>query len=443
MNKLIDLMDEKGLKSSKEIIDSVRDSDIDTLYDFICEAKKIINSNEIDGRNYTPYSYVASPETSGTGGCAERNCRLKRAEEFAYYSALYADKVYIELESINNPHFFNRASNRRPIKYRLTNDILIINKLLPLIDRGIVEIIKPQFNLCKSCAAKLMKPLNSYIDVNELENEYIEKAEVTVEINKNHSLGKYCYTINNLDELFEHGSIIFFRDAIDEEILEKLIKSVANIYHFTKDEIKKTHIIRDILEIESVELKHNLLKSRIFNLKYLTSKTFDSHILELSYNSEESLRDIQKRIPVYKLPIIAGKDLEKILLIRDNENEAFLQYRIALNKAAKERIKSGSQLELNEIYDDIIYPALTQLDRKVGQVMSGNLSKYFGGLAVIGGVVSVGVAKGLIPADTKGILSALGGTAALVKAGFSIIDTKRKNNEVKDNDFYFLWKLRK
>lgn len=444
MNKLLELMDEKGLNNKEKIKDSIFNTNFDKLVVLVEKMIKAVNTQDEKLDVYTPFSFVASSEMAGTGGCSEILCRLKRAKEFSYYSALYADKVYIDLECINNPHFAdNNKIDEFEFKYKLFRDLVVLNELSPLIYDNIVKIIKPEFNICNSCVNELLGPLSTKIDINKMENIYIDKVDISVTFEAD-LFNYYTYDFNNLNELFEHGSFTYSTKNIDESILKKLIKSPTNKYRFTKEDIKISGILKELFEIESQDLKYHMLESRILNFRYLTSKLFDTHVLALATSPEiENTREIKKRVPVYNLPIISGISIEKILQLRELENDAFMNYRLALNNAAKERIKVGSQKEIDEIYDDIIYPKFIELEKKMNKIKSGTYKKVLGEFIVIGSLISLGVSTGFIPSDPKSIITTLGGVAALTKAGSSIVDWARKNDEIKDNDFYFLWKLKK
>lgn len=446
MKKLLAFLDEKGLKSENLIITSIRDSNIDDLVQFVNDMRNIIMNDTEEDISYSPFSYVASPDISGFTGCPETKCRLDRIEEFSYFASLYADRVYINLQSINNTHFTEKLDEKNNyfwFRYTLTNDILSIYKIYPLLYQGIVQINKPKYYICKDCMEKRLKDIDININVSELEDNYIDKVDVRVSTWELPILNeKYRYEISGFTDIYEHKTIVQLSSHIPESVESKLCQNKK--YKLSKNEIKQSGIIKYIIEKEINNLRINTIQAKVLDSKCLTFRHFDSYIWELAKDGKkDNVIDIQENVPIYDLPIIHGTNIETILRIREIENDAFIQYRVALNKAAKERTKLTNVSGLKQIYEDIIYPAFADLDKKVNRIRNGTYKKVLGEFVIIGSSVAIGMSTGLIPHDPSSILPALGGMTLLTKTGSSILDWNRKQDDVKDNDFYFLWKLKK
>jgi len=111
MNELLDLIDINGLDTEEEIIKYATRAKTEDLIILANAMRRAVDVNDHKLNEHSPFSFIASPEVSGAGGCFERSCRLKRTDSFAIYSALYADKVYININIINNHHFFQAFNN--------------------------------------------------------------------------------------------------------------------------------------------------------------------------------------------------------------------------------------------------------------------------------------------------------------------------------------------
>lgn len=442
MNEILEFMDIKGLKTQSDIIDSVKNTSTNDLYSFISDFKKIINNQNQLLNNHSPFCYLASPEISGSGGCMGRSCRLKRVDSFALYSALYSDKAYINLKCINDPHFFKRnIDNDYTLKYQITNDLLMVNKLATLINNDIIRIVKPEFMYCDDCIKEMLGDYTSNLDIDVLVSHYINIVNIEIECRGN----RYLLYIYNFENFFEHDKMVLDLriDRIHKSLKIKVDNSDSKKYILTKQDILEYDILRNIISTEVSNIRRNLLEAKTVGVKYLTSKVFDSHAMELSTirSENEDFVDVQQRIPIYDLPIISGTNIENILRIRELEISSFDRYRVALNRAAKERIKHNTKKELIEINDQIIYPALVELNDKISRIKKGKYKKYFGNILILGSSISLGLSIGLAPPDPAKIMMALGGIPALIKAGSNILNISQEKGNVKDNDYYFLWRL--
>lgn len=444
MNELLDIMDINRFNTTENILSYVTKATNKDITRLILGMRNAVNNQEHKLNDHSPFSFIASPEISGAGGCMERSCRLKRTETFTIYSALYADKVYINVNSINNPHFIEAlTSGNKVLKYYFATDLLMLNQLRPLLEKDIVRIVKPEFQFCQDCVQKYLEPIGLNIDIDEIENYYIDSIEAY--ISYNHDYDVFNISFKNVGDFFEHGTMIHKLNEVDLQLRNKIKSSPSNIYCLTKEEIKNYGFFKRVLKQEINRLKMHALEARILNSKLLTSKNFDSFAFETAINNEtktNSFVGIMREIPIYSLPLIYGTGVDNILRIREEENDAFKKYRLALNKATKERLKSYSAKELNEIYEDIIYPSFTELDISLNKLRKSSLKKLLGEFIIVASVVSMGVSTGFVPSDPKSILTTLGGISALTKAGSSAFEWVRKKDEIKENDYYFLWKLK-
>jgi len=438
MSDIIDFLNENGLLGKKQILDFVKNTHITNLQKFIEDVKDILLKSNKE-QEYTPFSFLASRDISGAGGCTETTCKIERAENLAKFAALYVDKLYIELISISDSHFLKLAEIKES-KFRevIKNDLLLIDKYRILINNEIVNILKP-YHFCKQCLEEALRAIENEMYIKELENYYLNKVKIKVsyhpELKK--ILNEYIYEISNVDDIFGH-KIYHFTGFITNNLYSIIKDNPGQEYELSEEQITESKLINNILKDEITRLRFQTLESRNLNAKYITSKDFDSYLYELSSNSKTNIIDVQEEVPVYDLPIISGIDIKDILKIRNSEYDSFKNYQIALNKAAKERIKANTKIEMKEIYEDIIYPEFIGLDSKLHKYRSNRFKKIIGKLLFVGGVVTLGLKTGLITNDSTSVLTSIAGASTTA----NFLSGKNNKKDIEDNDFYFLWKLK-
>ena len=439
MTELLELLASKGFDSKENLKRDIFKLSDEKLMMLVDEMQMEVNKSDQNLSEYTPYTFVASSDMAGTSGCMETSCKLSRAHDFSLFSSLYADKVYVNFSSINNPHFFEiYKGDSYGLRYSIANDLLLINEYAPLIKNNIIQIPKPELQLCKECANKIIGT--------DLEGEHFDKilehysTSITVEAFLDE--GSFGYNLKNLIDLFEHDEMIFEDNDMPNSIKKKVKASTDNRYLLSYEECIEFRIIEGFLTNELNTLRINALESRLFNTKYLTSRVFDSKVLDSAFQQKNNQPiSINSTFPLYSLPILSEVPIEKILDIRKSYYSAFLDYRVAINKAAKEQQKGMTAKGLNEIYEDVIYPSFVDLEKCIANFKTGTLKKALGNVTVIASSVGIGVSTGLVPTDVASIVTALGGVTALTTAGSKLVDWSRSKDELKDNDFYFLWKL--
>lgn len=165
---------------------------------------------------YSPFVFVPNGDISGTGGCDEISCRIGSAEKFAVFSALYADRVYIQLQFITQEHYEfydvdeieNDDVMYRKYKMNILKDMVIILTYSELIRSKIVFITPTHQMLCPEFKKKRVLGKNS-VDIEKIKKEYFARTKVILD-----DCDRYNETVNirvkNIDEFF------------DEEILAAL-----------------------------------------------------------------------------------------------------------------------------------------------------------------------------------------------------------------------------
>lgn len=113
-------------------------------------------------------------------------------------------------------------------------------------------------------------------------------------------------------------------------------------------------------------------------------------------------------LPEYLLPFTNNIDLKTELKLREIEGESFNKYRIAFSNAVSEQCKTNAYTCWQNIYYDIVYPELCNLNMKLENIKSGAFKKTFSNILLTSAVISAGVLSNIIAKDSTSILTALG-----------------------------------
>lgn len=405
------------------------------------------------------YPFLANSNMSGqhNGGCIEWNCRLNRVEQLARFSILYVDCLYLPNYFSDYKHVQFHIQNdydRRSLRYHIVGDIKILLKLKPLLRSGIVRFLPTTLMLCSSCFAKINQRIGE-IDsrlldqIKLLDKSFSETTTAKLQIvNFTNSLGIREYQIDvTCDEaLFEHGQYIKIVSELPR-IFQRKIDNNPSQHQFslTKSEILRGHVNTDL--IESIARDISLLKfhQERFNLKYLTDRSIDVSLLQ-AINDEKLFKDYNDILASYlafKLPIFQYAPLDSLLAIRQNEQDSFFSYRTALNQILRQHIlqqKTISAEDAKQIYSDVMYPEIKKLNNKVNAIRKSSLTKSLKRLAIATGALTFGLCSNFITPSFQSALYGLG-LMAVYDSAKSISNAVRPDKEIRNDNFYFLWKV--
>lgn len=422
-------------------------SSMEELLELIAYLRELIEADYLIPE-YNPFTYVPNNELSGTGGCGEVNCKVRRAKKFATFSAIYADDVYLQLDLITNEHFdlYNSddfdENTSYDFKYDFIAEIEVIISYLTLIECGIVHIEPARKTYCKDCFQKALLQRNDLIDITPI-MEYV-KEKVIIEATRYDKKNKeLVIELKNINEYFD-GEILI--TSIREREDNKFPKSYKKLGVMDKSEKLWNDLIEEFVESEFVSACYYTNYCRENNAKLITSKPSDGMFATLTRgeNDAKHVLEVYNNLPQYDMPFFQNISIQKAIQLREKESAAFDRYRIALNKAIEEQCKTNSKVEWKDIYDDILYPEFANLNVKLKNLKEGSgFKKTFGDILIVGGVVTAGLLSGMIPMSIAGVGVALGGTTGITALGNKIKDNQgNKKAELRTNDYYYLWKLK-
>lgn len=445
MSVIIDYLNELNLTDYERLNKYICSSSFSEINTLVLYLRNLIDK-EYNIQDYTPFTFVPNADISGAGGCDEISCKLKRANEFAIFSALYADKSYIQLQYITSEHYemgveiFKKDKDfQRSYRESVEKDIAIIITYSELIQSNIITITPTHKMMCTDCFQKeiIVRKTNTAINIESLQKEYCEKAKlILLDYNDNESAE---ISIKNADEFFPNHNMSWTLRNVD--VLDKLSKE--KIGRIIKNKAFNDEFISDLVMDEIVNTCYTAKYCEEQNGKLITNKVSDAMILGMN-NCMKNLRQAENHIsslPEYDLPFVKGLHLKDVIHLREEEHESFNKYRIALNRAVIEQNKTDKVRDWTNIYDDIIYPEFNNLDMKMRQLRQGRMSRIFGTMVVIGTAIIANKYGDMIKPDLFSFTQTVGTAVTSAGINFLLDKASTKKANLQDYDYYFLWKL--
>lgn len=457
MKEFYDLLAKEGLTAKKFIkkIISLSDSKI---IDLIMKIRQKVAEVQPQTEVNEDCCFVVNAKLSGdVYPCSHIEHRLEYADQLARFAALYADKVLIR-----NPlgHYFFDFSDELTstedihyIKKRLIDDLRVLYHFKPLVDGGIADFVIGHFGFCKNHLEELLvepKVMKNFSRAKQaLNNKFIKKVEATLYkvLNEDDKVSNedYLLTLEGPPDLVEHGSVVLPIYELPEHLTKPLIDK--DIYKLTIKEIKQSNYVDILTEhVTRDVLIQNLHVSASSGYKYLTDRKIDFDILRAINNIEvnkvsEALLNGFK----HSVPFINDVSLDKLVKLRQVEGESFAVYRDTLSGTLKNLdIKDlTNQKRIKEILDDCINPEIRKIDLAVKSsrtLLYGSLKQD---LIFSAGFIAVGIFSGFISPVFGQLVTTLGG----YKFVSGLLEKANKlatghDDILRDNKFYFLWKVR-
>lgn len=451
MQQFIDVLRESDLCRA----DGPRESSIDSLS--ISKFRKITEAfeNAINAEyNPTSNQLASHLATSGLSGdsseCDYIGCRINRMDQLARFSLMYSNKVFVrsyftKYSGLESKEHLNIA------KHDLYNDLKVLHNIVPLIENGYIELYTPEVNVCFYCQAKKVlgenagKRLDKSYD--DLEKQFLDNLSVEA-YRRNEG---YAFDCSAPKQYFDHARVhIKFETPLP---LQKRPSILRRIEEWQKIKLSKT-LIHDLGFHH--DYAHQVVSNAIYGLtasSCLNTTLLTENQLHIDFlNSLQSDYEVSRRNLMASkyltsmVPYVEDVALVDLMKLRVREEEAFIQYRHALNKALDTFSTANANFtdkDARALHLDVIAPSIAALDIKVAQAKRDLISKPFRAVAGIVGTISFGLLTGIVPQEVSEIVKALG----LLKFGSDLVkDTMAigdGESTIKQDPFYFLWKVQK
>ncbi len=425
-------------KNSYNLISTIKN---DKLSESIHILDNIIKSQNEELRvESSMFNFIANEDLSGGSNyCASLNCRLKKAYEMANFSALYADTILImnPFEKYLSTNNFNDIT-----KKNIANDIIVIWSYMPLITKGIVRFAQTEHFFCEDCFKKIS--INKYSDYEKkiensykfLQKEYIEKVDMYY-VNEDNS---NFIELKGPEELVEHGSMYIYFGKLPKQLKKYSYKKGK--YKLDKDILKKTNLLNYLPDIIIQDFEFQDWYCKNFDFSYLTNREIDINLI--NHTNDIDMNEINRKIYdciSHQLPIMSNVDIKDILKIRENDGDVFKLYRDNVKKLIRELPNNSSQIK--EAFSDVVQPEIDKINISLNESQKSILKNATKNIIITSGIIGIGLYAGILPNDIKELMIAAGG-CGLVQAGLSSsTDFITKPNTLRENPYYFLWKVNK
>lgn len=287
-------------------------------------------------------------------------------------------------------------------------------------------------DLCKNCVESSLEKSDKIFTektLDELEDYYLNflQGEIIEKLGR-----KVLVLRDNKNILFDH-SRIFVSDRVKKLPLGNMEKGL----------LKETEIVKNYLKGELSSLRFQYLSSRLLNSPFITDSNAHSKLLvQANEINENALYNQALNNLHFDTPIFEGVSLNKVIKFREYEEEAFTNYRNGINKTLKSYIEQKDAITpnlMNEFYSDLIAPEIRTLDNKIKNTKSLAAKKLIGTASVASVAIGVGLTTNFVTVDA---LKSLGLFTFLGSSSTNVIDYLHKPADVKNSDYYFLWKVK-
>lgn len=386
------------------------------------------------------FTFIASTSLGGgPNPCAAEDCRFEHVKSLMQFSCLYADQVLIPdpFERIIEDHDHDATD----VQIELETYIAILYKLRPLIENGIIKFAYSEhLHLCIDCYSKLVSGTqNTFRQKLDRAFDYLK----TRFINEAHFRlmkgleGPYVM-VSAPEILLEHGKSII--GSLSSNPLNKKLKGRIfydiDVKSKSADEIID-HYVRPVLDDV---LLQNWYSNR-YGCNYLTAREIDLNLISnINDENTNGASLALSRAFGHSLPMIENISIDGLLKLRTEEAEAFHVYRDALSKGLETAGCNDGKL-YQQIFDDIVRPEVNKIDSTIKNSRKLLKESIRQDIVFGAGFVSVGLFSGILPSNIGQILAALGGYTSV----YGLLDKTnqlfKEPPEIRDNKYYFLWKV--
>ena len=177
-----------------------------------------------------------------------------------------------------------------------------------------------------------------------------------------------------------------------------------------------------------------------FNSHYLTTRKIDSLLIANNQNkSKISFSDKVSQSLNHKVPFLPTSSLNDLIKLRSSEGEAFQLYRSSLTKFLSSI--TSKDYNLKEAFRDEIEPELIKINQTIKKTRKSILNDLVKDTLVGSTFVSIGLFTNFLPQAAGAIVTGVGGINYLDKFGNNIKKLSTIKSEVRENKYYFIWKL--
>lgn len=368
-----DLINKNGPKESR-----IRSIPINEIADISIKIEKYIENNQ-QPSNSRIFTHSASTSLAARG-CNFLDHRLPIINQLARFALMYSEKVYMcsYFADYLNPDLVKDPMLARKAFFE---DLIIINEIRDLVEKGFMEFFSPIRNICYACRAKELlgkKPGKSFSQqIKILESDYYNTTEIECYKKSGN------YVIDCSSPRLHHNVRTYFKIPPEPLVKRPTILSKVDqgdTVHLSKSLSKEFELHVHFAHGFADDILMGLMASANLNTSFLTDNEFHVSFLN-SLNSDKNIRNRNNIVANHLtslVPFVEEVPLKNLIKLRNREEDAFITYRLALNTAIETVLSSKDNFtgeDARSIYADIIDPNLAELEKKINMAKKGIVSK--------------------------------------------------------------------
>lgn len=432
---------EQNIKRITELSDS-------HLSDMILDLSNVLNGDNSKNKNLFEFE-TGRTISGGPIPCSNFECRKKQLKKTLDFAVLYADKT--SLKSPMDEHLNNLIENSFIQLDELLFDIESLITMEPLIEKKIISFFSEYNCLCENCYQQnRIKEnaireliLNSELKINEL-----IKSEIQFELSYQDD-HYYIRVFENLKYGFEHEMHVLINDStfLNNAFRQVELENVKNGRKYSLTKQQRNFVFDNcIVPVYVKPILNDVFYSKIFfegtSKTYLSNRGIDGEIINMLSSTARKINNISDEQILdkidYAFPYIEDSDYKKLISLRESELSSFKIFRDEFSKDIKKFDMTKESYE--DFQRDIIQPKINRINSSIEKnkrYISNQRWKNIGSNIILPLITfSVGKYYGL---DTVANLGLSG--AIPISNHISKILDKPKSYEVKDEDYYFLWRV--
>lgn len=441
------LIDMDGVNSDS--IEKIPFSKLLDIYDEVSSSVSIFpNKDNMRGR-----VFCASNSLSGAPyECQEQKCRISRVEELSKFSSLFADNVlYHNFLADLSPSFGHAPDeDSYDFRYQVVSDIYVLYQLKDLIASGIVQPYTTPDCYCLDCFSNKFLGKNASKKVQHATFNFKNKVYQKMEVYLTGDEDGFYASCKADETIFAHGESFFLLDEKITELLPpKIIKQAYEEGVYLNDSQKRKLKLGESISNRLVtEAVYQKSVSKLTGGSILTHSSSEISALK-SIENDSSIHNVNSILSEHWniiIPYAEQIPVSALLKLREREAESFITFRKALDKSVSEAFQLKGRFteqDARDIYSDLIEPNLAQLELKTKLATRDLIKKPLTVMAGVGAVLGVGAYSGMLTGDLATAAKALGLGKVLYDGVTSTIDLSDVTKEIRQEDYYYLWKMSK
>lgn len=426
--------------ADEEFFTYVQEADDDELAEFVNLFNDVIDSSYSKEKNNDKFNFIANSTLSGLSfPCGEIDCKINSIYSLARNAILYADTVYLQ-----NPfeQYLKYKEFNDKIRQDLIGDLIVLSYIRPLLEERIFKIAVSKVHYCHDCYTRFQENYLQPFDWNlktiePLITEYLIK---NIDFHLHWDYDNIGVEISGNNDLLNHPMVVNFLKHVPENLESKAKKGKriklgdseikdSEVTYFLLNEIERNLSIQDFY---STYYSCHVLTDREFDIKLL--KLINKDIYEQNARQGEIIKNLN-----HLVPFIDEVPIKKLIKLRKKEGESFQVYRDKINSLSKSNLLTIQ--DSKQIYQDEIRPELNKINltlKNNKKVLWGNIKSN---VFLASTYISTSLFTGILPTNIDKIVASVGGFGFAKNIGQDVLKLIKKP-EVRNNELYFLWKIK-